>query len=225
MFRKITNLINKNEFLRKKSLSFSIYLHNYSYRLIKKFLVKPGDVHPKHRIMNYHQFFLDNIKKIATVIDIGCGNGLVAMDVAQSAKRVIGVDIQEKNIQKAKDKNNLNNLNFICGDAVKYDFSQLGVERFDKIILSNVLEHIDDRISFLKSLSKLSDTILLRVPMLTRDWLTVYKKENEYDYRLDPTHFIEYTKEELKRELYESNWKLKSYSVQFGELWGIVKNK
>ncbi len=69
----------------------------------------------------------------------------------------------------------------------------------------------------------LSDSILLRVPMLSRDWLTMYKKEHGYEYRLDPTHYIEYTLPDLKEEINQSGWVIKSYSIQFGEFWGVLK--
>jgi len=226
MFLKvIKKKIRENNFLRKKFLSFSIFLHNYSYSLIKKFLVRPGELHPKHRIMGYHNFFVKNVNESDKVLDIGCGNGALAHDVAEKAKKVAGIDINKTNIKIANEKYKRENLEFIYGDATSYDFSKLGIKKFDKIILSNILEHIENRIDFLNNLHKLSDIILLRVPMLNRDWLTVYKKENEYKYILDPGHFIEYTLESLKEELETSGWEIANYSVQFGETWGIIINK
>ncbi len=222
---KLFKTIGKIEFLRKRFLSFSIFLHNYSYSLIKKFLLKPGEPHPKLEIMDYHGFFCENISKDETVIDIGCGDGGVAANLTSKAKKIIGIDKDEEKIRKAKEKYNYSNLLLISGDAINYDFSSLGVEKFDKIILSNVLEHIQNRIPFLKKLHKISDTILLRVPMLSRDWLTVYKKNNGYKYMLDPTHCVEYTVKDLKEELENSGWTINDYSLNFGEFWGIVKKK
>jgi len=215
-------LIRSNGFLRKKFLSFSINLNNYSYSLIKKFLRAPGEIHPKHRIMNYHSFFVDNVKNDDIILDIGCGNGALSNSIAKKAKKVIGIDIQKKNIEKAKNNYKADNLKFIYGDATSYNFSEQGIVKINKIVLSNVLEHIEKRELFLIKLHKLSDTILLRVPMEDRDWLTVYKKENGYKYMLDPTHFTEYTLESLNKELTNSGWKINSYSVQFGEFWGEI---
>lgn len=177
-------------------------------------------VHPKHRIMDYHKFFIDNISVNDTVVDVGCGNGLVAYDVAQKAREVVGVDLHQKNINQAF-KLKIDNLSFICADATKYQWGR----NFDTCILSNVLEHISDRVSFLKNIFLISNTILLRVPMLERDWLSVYKKEKGFEYRLDPTHFIEYTLSILDQELSNSGWKIKHYSIQFGEFWGVIIKK
>ncbi len=208
--------------MREKFLRFSIFLNNYSYVLIKKFLIAPGGIHPKHKIMNYKNFFVNNVEKDETVLDVGCFYGEISFPVAKKAKNVVGIEINEEKTKKAESKNDLDNLKFICGDATKYDFSKLGIGKFDKIILSNVLEHIKDRVEFLKKLQRLTDTILLRVPMLDRDWLSVYKKENGYRYMLDPTHFIEYTQDSLEKELKDGGWRLDKCSRQFGETWGVV---
>jgi len=96
------------------------------------------------------------------------------------------------------------------------------VDKFDKIILSNVLEHISERVEFLQSLHKLAETILLRVPLVTRDWLAVYKKEHGYKYKLSSDHKIEYTEEILQDELAQSGWKIESLQIRFGEVWAVV---
>lgn len=222
MKKKIIEFISHNEFLRNKSLAFSIWLNNVSYTFIKAFAAKPGEKHPKHAIMNYHQFFVDNTEASDKVLDIGCGQGAVAYDVSSRAAKVVGVDIVEKNIKIAKEKYQRENLEFISGDCLIFDFSKLGVAKFDKIILSNVLEHIDGRVEFLQGLHKLSDTILLRVPLITRDWLAVFKRDNGFKYKLSTDHKIEYTEEILREELAAAGWKIEKYSVNFGEVWAVV---
>ena len=202
-------------------LKLFVWLHNVSYKIITKLAVKKeGGIHPKHRIMPYHQFFIDNVGNNDTVLDIGCGNGAVAYDVAGKAKQVVGIDLKESNITHARKHFSRSNLEFITGDVWGYNFGR----RFDKIVFSNVLEHIDKRVEFLQRLHGVSDVILLRVPMLDRDWLVIYKKELGLEYRLDPTHFIEYTLEDLQGELQASDWKIDSFSIQFGEFWGVVKS-
>jgi 2-polyprenyl-3-methyl-5-hydroxy-6-metoxy-1,4-benzoquinol methylase len=215
-------LFYNNSFLNRLKLRFFIYLHNKSYSKITSLArrLNKGN-HPKHRILNYGKFFLNNINSEDSVLDIGCHEGYLSESAAKIAKKVIGIDIREKNINLAKNKNNPPNLSFICGDATTYYFSQ----KFNKIILSNVLEHIENRVDFLKKISRLGDIILIRVPLITRDWLAVYKKENGFEYRLDPTHYIEYTLEELKNELDNSGWKIDSFIVNFGEFLGILSKK
>lgn len=206
--------------LHRFILKIFINLHNHSYKIISKLATRLNQgIHPKHEIMKYHQFFVDNVSPDDQVLDLGCGDGANTFDIAQKAKKVIGIDQALENITKAKRNYQRRNLNFILGDATNYKFDQ----RFNKIVLSNVLEHIKNRKDFLISLHKISSMILIRVPMLTRDWLSVYKQQQGFEYRLDRTHYTEYTLESLNQELKQASWHLDQYSIQFGELWGIVK--
>lgn len=189
-------LVNKLTFFALKMI---LRTHSFTYRLAGRLSQKVEDdgLHPKHRIMNYHKFFVDNVSENDTVLDIGCGNGALAYDVAKKAKKVVGIDLSEKNISIAKRNYSRENIEYIQGDAL----TDLPNERFDVIILSNVLEHIDKRVEFLRSSKNLASKFLIRVPMLNRSWIDVYKKELGLEYRLDKTHFIEYSFESFKEEL------------------------
>lgn len=201
-------------------LKLFLGLDNYCYKLISKLaILENNGIHPKHRIMNYHQFFVDNIKKGDRILDVGCGNGAVAYDLSRKAESVLGIDINEENINYAKKNYQSDNLNFIIGDATKYRFKG----NFDVIILSNVLEHIKNRVIFLKRIKRLAPKILIRVPTIDRDWLVLYKKEKGVEYRLDKTHFTEYTIESFEKEIKEADLKIESCSIQFGEIWAIIK--
>ncbi|MCD4780946.1 MAG: class I SAM-dependent methyltransferase, partial [Candidatus Omnitrophica bacterium] len=94
--------------------------------------------------------------------------------------------------------------------------------RFDVVILSNVLEHIDERVKFLKRLREMAPQFLIRVPMINRDWITLYKKEVGLDYRLDKDHYIEYTLETFEDELSKAGLQIQEYGIQFGEIWAAV---
>lgn len=203
-----------------QQLKEQIDLHCQSYFEITRLAAEVNNsVHPKHRIIGYHQFFLDNIGPEDSILDIGCGNGYLAYDLAHKAKEVIGIDIVPENIAFAQGHYRKNNLQFLVGNATTYTYGRA----MDKIVLSNVLEHIEKRQEFLDNLHPIARTILLRVPLITRDWLSVYKKENGFEYRLDKTHFIEYRPEELVAELGKSNWQVESFQINWGEWWGVVK--
>ena len=222
MHQKIRNFIKNNRYLAKHLQDIFIRLHNYSYHKISEYAgYLNNDIHPKHGILNYHKFFVDRVDVTDRVLDIGSGNGFLAYDVAGKAKEVIGIDIKDYNVAEAKKRYQRDNLKFIVGDATIYEFK----EKFDKIILSNVLEHIEDRVGLLKSIKSLSSTILLRVPMLDRDWLAVYKKNLGHEYRLDNTHYIEYTLDTLRAELEAAGWYFIEYQVNWGEFWGVLKAK
>ncbi len=201
-------------------LKVALKLSNFLYKVISVLAIKSEDgLHPKHRLIGYHVFFANNVKESDTVLDIGCGNGALAFDVAKKAKFVTGIDIETKNIEKAKRKHSAPNMRFIAGDATK----DLSDEKFDVIILSNVLEHIEDSVGFMKSIKGLASTYLMRVPMIDRDWVPLLKKEMGIEWRLDLTHYREYTATMFEGEMTAAGYTIESLSVQFGEIWAVVK--
>ncbi len=58
--------------------------------------------------------------------------------------------------------------------------------------------------------------------MITRDWLSVYKKNQGFNYKLDDTHFIEYSEENFRSELEKAGLRIESTCVKFGELYAIA---
>jgi len=203
----------------KALVKFALRLHNFSYKLASRLAIRAeGGLHPKHRLMNYHKFFVDNVSLKDTVLDIGCGNGALTYDLGKKAKKVIGIDLNKENIKIAKEKYPAPNIEYKIGDVTE----DLPGQKFDVIILSNVLEHIKNRIEFLNKIKYLAPKLLIRVPMFNRDWIALYKKELGVEYRLDKTHHIEYTLESFKKELEKARLKILSYTVQFGEIWAVT---
>ena len=218
--RAIMWTISKNGRVTRLILRMLMRLDNFGYTNISRLAtIVEGGIHPKHRLTDYHQFFIDNVGSQDAVLDIGCGNGFLTYDVAKKARSVMAIDLSMDNIELAKRNFNKENIQYICGDATKFDFG----DKFDTIILSNILEHIDDRHDFLSKIQKLANKFLIRVPLLNRDWLTYYKKELGVEYRLDLTHQIEYTLESLTQELEKTGIGIERASIQFGEIWAVVK--
>jgi len=156
-------------------------LDNLLHRCITKSSIISYGKHPKHDITNYHQFFIDYIKEGSEVLDIGCGNGLLSIDISKNKNaKVVGVDINKKQIKeaisKATNKNayGLCDCTFIQGDAT-YIFKEFK-KQYDYIVLSNVLEHIDKRIDFLKDIKRIGKIFLIRVPLINRDWKVILKR-------------------------------------------------
>lgn len=217
----IKKIIN-NKLIARLLMPLLIRLDNYCYYKISKLSVVLNDgVHPKHRLMDYHKFFIDNISDTYRVVDIGYGIGAATFSIAKKARSVVGLDISKVSLDYAKKHHVAQNIEYVHGDAIK----GLTDEKFDVAVLSNVLEHVEDRVGLLETIKKISPKILIRVPMINRDWLVLYKKELNAEWRLDKTHYTEYTLEQFKRELEEAGLSIKDYSIQFGEIWSIVISK
>lgn len=207
--------------LNKFLIKIYIVLYNNLYHKISKISTKLNNgIHPKHRLMDYHKFFIDNIRKNSKVLDIGCGIGSLTYDIAKKARKVIGIDINRDFIKIAKSKFNRVNIKYLIGDATKYEFQ----DHYDYVILSNIFEHVKNRKSFLNNLKKITNVFLIRVPLINRSWLSLYTRELGLDYRLDRAHYVEYTIESFEKEIKSANLKILVHTIQFGEIWAVIES-
>ncbi len=100
----------------------------------------------------------------ARVLDVGCGNGVISRHLGRLGFRVTGIDVSERTIEKARTINPLPNVEFITKSA-----EELVAEgtRYDAVICSEVLEHLDNPGALLSVLhSSLSETgkLIVTVP-------------------------------------------------------------
>ncbi len=206
-----------------ESLRFLFRLDSYLYNLQGVKAVAYGNgIHTKLRHTEYHDFFTNRIREKDSVLDIGCGNGALAYSVAEkTGANVTGIDINDKNIAIAKSRFAHKSIDFIVGD-VMYEIPS---NHYDIVILSNVLEHLTGRADFLHKIqSKITPTFfLIRVPIFERDWRVPLKKELNVEWRLDPTHEIEYTNNIFKQEINAAGLQIIYQEIRWGEIWAEVK--
>ncbi len=182
-------------------------------------------LHPKHALMRYHDFFVNNLPPGERVIDLGCGVGALALSMATRARaQVTGVDWCPRNLFKARAAAERATLSHPIAFA-EGDITDHRVEgTFDTIVLSNVLEHITQRPQRLAMWRAwyAPRRFLIRVPAFDRDWRVPWKKQLGVEWRLDPTHETEYTRPQLCDELLAAGLFPQSISVQWGEYWCIA---
>lgn len=212
----------------EEALKFLFEIDNKLYIIQGEESVRYGNgVHTKHKHINYHKFFQDNIGKGQNVLDIGSSNGELTFDIAKKANpgKVIGIEIVPSKVKVANKKFKLDNLEYIVGDATDSDVLPENI-KVHVITLSNVLEHIEFRVEFLTKLRKKynPEKFLIRVPSFQRDWRVPLKKELGMDYRLDDTHYIEYTKETFEKEIKDSGLLVKDIEYKWGEIWAVIVN-
>jgi len=221
-------LINRIMFSKpvaQKLLKPILRLHSWCYNLAGKYaVISNNGVHPKHNILKYEEWFLDHINSGQTVLDVGCKTGMLPFMLAEKAAFVYGIEIKHEDITAAREQHAGANIEYICADATTYNYHLC--QPIDCVTMSNVLEHIEHRVDFLKKIVsrvKWADEkhkcFLFRVPRIDRGWIVLYKKELGLDYRLDPTHHIEYTLEQFEGELRQANILPKRVEVRFGEIY------
>ena len=180
-------------------------------------------LHTKHRHMRYHNFFVNRIQARERVLDIGCGIGAVAYDVAERAKAyVVGIDRNADKIALARQRYMHPRVGYRVGDALQ----DLPSEHFDVVILSNVLEHSSDRLQFLERVQQAASPsrFLIRVPLFERDWRVPLKQELGVEWRLDATHETEYTLESFAEEMSAAGLSITHQEVRWGEIWAEATN-
>lgn len=180
-----------------------------------------GGLHPKHRLMRYHDFFVERVRSGERILDLGCGNGAVVASIASRVGAFVeGIDWNDHALETARKA--------VQGEAAsrvrlrKGDITKDRVEgTFDVIVLSNVLEHLEDRSALLRQWRAWygADRFLIRVPAFDREWRVPYKRELRVEWRLDETHETEYTREQLEAELADAGLRIEQCEVRWGEYW------
>ena len=108
----------------------------------------PIDITAQIRLNKYRRLKL----KDNAILDAGCGRGQIALALRKKNAEVVGMDFDGPNIQRLNrvvKKLGDKKTTFYCAD---FTGKQQGLgKRFDAIVCSQVLEHIEDDFSVLKS--------------------------------------------------------------------------
>lgn len=177
-----------------------------------------GGVHAKHRLTGYHDFFVERIHPGERVLDVGCGKGELAYDVAERAgATVVAIDRAAWALEFARTHFTHPRVTYVQADALAYEADSA----FDAAILSNVLEHVGPRIELLRSLRERAyvGRLLIRVPMIDRDWVVPLRRELGLSYFSDPEHEVEYMPDILRAELAAAGWEMGEPQLVWGEIW------
>lgn len=118
------------------------------------------------------------------ILDVGCGNGIISMQLGKDGYNVHGLEISEEAIAKAKAVNPFSNVEFKQGDAESLKATG---QKYDVIICSEVLEHLNTPETLLNELHDLLENngiLLVTVPngtgprelFVTRPYLRIRNK-------------------------------------------------
>ena len=92
------------------------------------------------------------------VLDIGCSQGILAVLAGRNGKTVLGIDNDDEAIKYAlnmlenEEDSIKHSVNFVCADFLNYDFCE---QRFDTIVIGEVLEHLYKPELFIEKISEL----------------------------------------------------------------------
>lgn len=181
-------------------------------------IAQNGGIHPKHELTAYHQFFVERIQPDERVLDFGTGIGAVAYDIAEQTKAwVDGIDIVPENIAAAHLRFSHPRVRYFEGDGLKISPNP----PYDIVVMSNVLEHLEQRPEVLRSVRQTSQArrFLIRVPSFERDWRVPYKRHLGVEWRLDADHKTEFTEAQFRAELAQAGFQIVHLEIRWGEIW------
>jgi len=196
-------LVKLLDYLDKHGASASIHLTRITGK-------SPVSIHPKH-LLSQDPYFQGLLQEEDTVLDVGCGNGMNTLKSARLVEFVVGFDLDLSELRKAKSLSKikrLDNVDFVLSDAEAYCPFVEGA--FDEILLIDVLEHLNNRIELLRSVSKLlkrAGMLVLSIPNRDTQWKRMKKDAGMY-YFAASDHKIEYDQTSLAEELSASGWRI-----------------
>lgn len=120
----------------------------------------------------YYPWVQKKVASCRTVLDVGCGDGSLALFLDDGIKRIIGIDSDHHCIERASSVNNSGNLQFCCCGFENYTPDM----RFDAIVFVASIHHMDMAESLQKAKSLLSPTgkllvVGLAAPSAITDWV------------------------------------------------------
>jgi len=104
-----------------------------------------ADLHAREKLYKENNILELVISK--AVLDVGCGTGYFVDRIAPYANEVIGIDIDEKNVEIARKIARCSNVQFLVGNGMDLPFPE---NYFDVLFCASVLEHFSDPIKALK---------------------------------------------------------------------------
>ena len=95
-----------------------------------------------------------------SVLDIGCGGGLLSEELCKKGAIVTGIDSSTKSISIARQHAKEQNLDIIYKDESIFDIEN--VKKFDYVVCFEMIEHIESPTMLIKKINEItnSDSIL-----------------------------------------------------------------
>ena len=161
--------------------------------------MEPGIIHYEH--LHRYKFAAEFVKD-KIVLDLACGEGYGSFLMADTAKKVVGVDIDKETIEHALLKYRKDNLEFVAGSMT--DIPLPGEKLFDVIICFEAIEHIKEQEQLIEEVKRLlrDDGIFI----ISTPNACIYSQKPGYNISQNPFHLKEMSYEEFG-EILKTNFK------------------
>jgi 2-polyprenyl-6-hydroxyphenyl methylase/3-demethylubiquinone-9 3-methyltransferase len=148
-------------------------------------------------------FLLDQVAPGERVLDVGCGEGLFTAELARAGARVLGIDVAEEPLRRARARHPELDLRLVEGEGAW----ALPDSGFDVVWAGEVIEHVADTAAWLSEVRRVlrsGGLLLLSTP--AHQPLTLLRlalSRRAFEDRFDPRgeHLRFYTRATLSRLL------------------------
>lgn len=150
----------------------------------------------------------------ASILEIGCGVGIITKSLQKRAGRVVAVDISGENIAIARLYANAKNTEFLVLDVLEEAAALDGFGRFDVVLLADVVEHIpipryDDLFAAIEARLAPAGIVIMSHPTPEHQ---VYLREHQPE-------IMQVVDERVELDQLLAATKLKLLSFQYMNIW------
>lgn len=187
-----------NPNLNKKGLGFYYkYLYRIDYLFISRDALFEREYRRGDYIYNYlKQNHIDIVEKKIFEVGAGCG-GILNYFKQNYNCHVTGLDLDKETVKYANNKN----INLKCSDYINFKTD----EKFDIIVLSHVLEHIESLetfFRFIRVISHKNTHVYIEVPGIDNPRVQSRK------YSIQPGHLYYFNQKTISAILYNNDFKI-----------------
>ena len=239
------NTINKEEVEKFSKIAEEWWNPNGKFKPLHKFNPIRIEYIKNNIIKGFNISSNHEPLKGISILDIGCGGGLLSEPLARLGAKVVGIDASKKNIDIAKHHLRKSNLKIEYYDKSPENFNY--EKKFDVILNMEIVEHVEDIPKFINQSTKFlknnglmfiatlnqtlksyifailgAEYILRWLPIGTHDWNKFLKPEELEDY-LFKEKFSTLDITGLKFNPFINKWKIsKDLSVNY--IGKFIKN-
>lgn len=185
-----------------------------SVRLTKITKKSKTPIHPKH-LLDKKPWYLRYLAKDDILLDLGCHNGQNTIKASKYAKYAIGIDLDEKALDLARfglKQGKIKNISFQTANLEeKLKFKD---KTFTKVLLLDVLEHLNNRGLILREINRILKSgglLILGVPNSRTSWKKLQRSAGICSFS-DPDHKIEFSEKSIKKILEKTGFQI----IHFG---------